>query len=169
MKKCQNESKQKNEGQLEAFTFAKNDSNKNTQLVRTNKDVSDYVQSLKNNISNELQYEGQRTNELANFSNKGTLKADNNEQIENDNFIQEDNNMNENDMMGSYSYEQQDNDFYYFISENIPPQNFTKKLRNIKLKYAKLEKEIEKLKKENKKYNPNFIIRNYKNLNDDYI
>ena len=43
MKKCQNKPKDKNEGQLEAYTFAKNDSNKNTQLVRTNKDVSDKI------------------------------------------------------------------------------------------------------------------------------
>ena len=63
-------------------------------------------------------------------------------------------------MMGKYNYEQ-DEDFYYFINKEIPPQNFSEKLRNIKIKYNKLKQDIEKLKKENKKYNPNFVIKKY--------
>ena len=164
MKKSQNLNKAKKEGQLEPFTFAKNDSNKHTQLTNTNKESLTEEKNINNNISKELLYEGKRTNELANFSNKETIKGSNNYQMENKNIIKDNNNNgNEEDMMGSYNYEQQDDDFYYFISENIPPQNFTEKLRNIKIKYEKLSKEIERLKKENKKYNPNYIIKNYKN------
>ena len=168
MKKSQNPKKAKKEGQLEPFTFAKNDSNKHTQLSNTNKESLSDEKNINNNISKELLYEGKRTNELANFSNKETFKGSNTLQMENKNFIKDNsnNNLNEEDMMGSYNYEQQDEDFYYFISENIPPQNFTEKLRNIKVKYEKLNKEIERLKKENKKYNPNFIIKKYKNENE---
>ena len=63
------------------------------------------------------------------------------------------------------------NNFDEIMDTYIKLENIKKseKLRNIKIKYNKLKQDIEKLKKENKKYNPNFIIRNYKNLNDDYI
>ena len=146
MKKSLKGQKQKNEGQPEPFTFAKNDSNKHTQLSNTNKESNTDEKNLYVNISNELPYENKKMNELASLSDKNTIK-------ENNNKIIEENNVQENeDMMGSYNYEQNDDDFYYFISENIPPQNFSEKLRNIKIKYEKLKNEIEKLKKENNKY-----------------
>ena len=78
------------------------------------------------------------------------MKEDN-EQIE-QKYNEEDNIKINDDMMEKYNYAQQEDDFYYFISENIPPQNFSEKLRNIKIKYEKLKNEIEKLKKENNKY-----------------
>ena len=148
----------KNEGPHDPFTFAKNDSAKISPLSSTNKENKNLNPSEKNIQSNndihinkeyDLYYEGKRTNELPNIKN---------DQVNNQNLeeINEDNN----DMMGKYNYEQ-DEDFYYFINKEIPPQNFSEKLRNIKIKYNKLKQDIEKLKKENKKYNPNFVIKKY--------
>ena len=161
MKKGQKSFKSKNDGPPEPFTFAKNDSKQLTQLSNTNKEfgTDEKIQNI--NKSKELNHEGQRTNEMENFSNKNTIKENNNTNIE-----EEENNAINDDMMGSYNYEQQDEDFYYFISENIPPQNFSEKLRNIKVKYEKLKKEIEKLKKENKKYNPNYVMSKSSHWND---
>ena len=160
MNKFQISQKSKNENEIEPFTFSKNYSIKLNQLSSTNKESATEEKNLNNNLSNELDNEGQKLNELPKYPIKEALKDDNNNSIENKNNIDENNN-NEDDMMGSYNYEPQDDDFYYFISENIPPQNFTQKLRDIKLKYEKLNNEIERLKKENKKYNPNFIKRKY--------
>ena len=151
----------KNEVQFEPFTFAKNDSNKLSPLSSTNKDNKKITSNEKNDINEKdigLIYEGKRTNELANLSNKMSYK---NEQIENKNLDGENHEGDNSDMMGNYNYDPQEDDFYYFISENIPPQNFSEKLRNIKVKYSKLKEDIEKLKKENKKYNPNFIVKKY--------
>ena len=127
--------------------------------------------SEKNNYSKDLKYEGQRTNEMRNMTFKDAPKEDNQIKVEeedndnNQNIINEENN-------SKYIYnnnindENEDNyenyyDDYYYISEIIPPQNFSEKLKNIKIKYQKLKEEIEFLKKENKKYNPNFIIKQY--------
>ena len=161
MKKGLLNTKPKNEGQIEPFTFAKNDSNKHTQLSNTNKESDTHDKNLNINISKDLQYEGQRANELGNLSSKNTIKENNNKKI-----AEENNNIDNEDMMGSYNYDQQDDDFYYFISENIPPQNFTEKLRKIKIKYEKLKNEIERLEKENKKYNPNYVMRKNSNWNE---
>ena len=161
MNKAQKSLKSKNEGQIEPFTFAKNDSKQHTLLSNTNKELGTDEKNININISKDLNSEGKRTNELADFSNKNTMK----ENINNKNSDVKDNN-NDEDMMEGYNYGQQDDDFYYFISENIPPQNFSEKLRNIKIKYEKLKNEIEKLKIENKKYNPNYVMKKDSHWND---
>ena len=161
MNKAQKSLKSKNEGQIEPFTFAKNDSKQHTLLSNTNKELGTEEKNININISKDLNYERKRTNELADYYNKNEMK----ENINNKNSDIKDNN-NDEDMMEGYNYGQQDDDFYYFISENIPPQNFSKKLRNIKIKYEKLKNEIEKLKIENKKYNPNYVMKKDSHWND---
>ena len=163
MNKFQISQKSKNENEIEPFTFSKNYSIKLNQLSNTNKESATDEKNLNNNISNEHINRKQKINESPYFHNEEIPKHENNPtEIKNNS---NENNNNENDMMGSYNYEQQDEDFYYFISENIPPQNFTQKLRDIKIKYEKLNKEIEMLKIENKKYNPNFNNRKNKGKN----
>ena len=154
MNKFQVSQKSKNENEIEPFTFSKNYSIKLNQLSNTNKESATDEKNLNNNVSNELLNKKPKINESPYFQNEEVIKQDNNPTEMKSNS--KENNNNEDDMMGSYNYEQQDDDFYYFISENIPPQNFTQKLRDIKVKYEKLNKEIEMLKIENKKYNPNF-------------
>ena len=161
MKEAQKSFKSKNEGQIEPFTFAKNDSKQHTLLSNTNKELGTEEKNININISKDLNYEGKRTNELVDSYNKNEMK----ENINNKNTDIKDNN-NDEDMMEGYNYGQQDDDFYYFISENIPPQNFSEKLRNIKIKYEKLKNEIEKLKIENKKYNPNYVMKKDSHWND---
>ena len=157
MKNTQKSLKSKNDGQLEPFTFGKNDSNKLTQLSNTNKELRSDENNLNINTSKDVFYKSQRENELSNNSKKNKMKEDN-EQIE-QKYNEEDNIKINDDMMEKYNYAQQEDDFYYFISENIPPQNFSEKLRNIKIKCEKLKSEIDKLKRENKKYNPNYVMK----------
>ena len=164
MKNAQKSLKSKNDGQLEPFTFGKNDSNKLTQLSNTNKELRSDENNLNINTSKDVFYKSQRENELSNNSKKNKMKEDN-EQIE-QKYNEEDNIKINDDMMEKYNYAQQEDDFYYFISENIPPQNFSEKLRNIKIKCEKLKNEIDKLKKENKKYNPNYIMKKNSHWND---
>ena len=136
-----------------------------------------YKEGIKNdkikNYSKDLKYEGQRTNEMRNMTFKGHPKE--NSQIKEEDIAQDQNIINEeNDFNNKYIYnnniyDENEYDEIYYISEFIPPQNFSQKLKNIKFKYQKLKEEIEFLKKENKKYNPNFIIKNYNkqnNMND---
>ena len=61
----------------------------------------------------------------------------------------------------NYNEGQDDDDEYYFISELVPPQNFSSKLRFAKKRYQELQKKIYLLKKEIKKYNPNYPVRDY--------
>ena len=164
MKKGQKSLKSKNDGQLDPFTFGKNDSNKLTQLSNTNKELASDEKNPNSNTSKDLPYKNQKENELSNYSNKNKIKENNN-QMEQE-YIEEDNMKINDDMMEKYNYDQQEDDFYYFISENIPPQNFSEKLRNIKIKCKKLKNEIDKLKKENKKYNPNYIMKKNSHWND---
>ena len=164
MKKGQKSLKSKNDGQLDPFTFGKNDSNKLTQLSNTNKELASDEKNPNSNTSKDLPYKNQKENELSNYSNKNKIKENNN-QMEQE-YIEEDNMKVNDDMMEKYNYDQQEDDFYYFISENIPPQNFSEKLRNIKIKCEKLKNEIDKLKKENKKYNPNYIMKKNSHWND---
>ena len=164
MKNAQKSLKSKNDGQLEPFTFGKNDSNKLTQLSNTNKELRSDENNLNINTSKDVFYKSQRENELSNNSKKNKMKEDN-EQIE-QKYNEEDNIKINDDMMEKYNYAQQEDDFYYFISENIPPQNFSEKLRNIKIKCEKLKNEIDKLKKENKKYNPSYIMKKNSHWND---
>ena len=142
--------------------------------------------SHKNNFDKDLQYEGQRTNELKNFTYEPPKEVNNVKnnfvKIESNNEVRgEEGEEGEEDKLENYYYngdlnqdyeiEEKSYDDYYYISEYIPPQNFSQKLKNIKLKYEKLKKEIELLKKENKKYNPNFMTRfcNNKNTNQPKI
>ena len=164
MKNAQKSLKSKNDGQLEPFTFGKNDSNKLTQLSNTNKELRSDENNLNINTSKDVFYKSQRENELSNNSKKNKMKEDN-EQIE-QKYNEEDNIKINDDMMEKYNYAQQEDDFYYFISENIPPQNFSEKLRNIKIKCAKLKNEIDKLKRENKKYNPNYVMKKNSHWDD---
>ena len=164
MKKGQKSLKSKNDGQLDPFTFGKNDSNKLTQLSNTNKELASDEKNPNSNTSKDLPYKNQKENELSNYSNKNKIKENNN-QMEQE-YIEEDNMKVNDDMMEKYNYDQQEDDFYYFISENIPPQNFSEKLRNIKIKCEKLKNEIDKLKKENKKYNPSYIMKKNSHWND---
>ena len=164
MKNAQKSLKSKNDGQLEPFTFGKNDSNKLTQLSNTNKELRSDENNLNINTSKDVFYKSQRENELSNNSKKNKMKEDN-EQIE-QKYNEEDNIKINDDMMEKYNYAQQEDDFYYFISENIPPQNFSEKLRNIKIKCEKLKSEIDKLKRENKKYNPNYVMKKNSHWDD---
>ena len=164
MKNAQKSVKSKNDGQLEPFTFGKNDSNKLTQLSNTNKELRSDENNLNINTSKDVFYKSQRENELSNNSKKNKTKEDN-EQIE-QKYNEEDNIKINDDMMEKYNYAQQEDDFYYFISENIPPQNFSEKLRNIKIKCEKLKSEIDKLKRENKKYNPNYVMKKNSHWDD---
>ena len=164
MKNAQKSLKSKNDGQLEPFTFGKNDSNKLTQLSNTNKELRSDENNLNINTSKDVFYKSQRENELSNNSKKNKMKEDN-EQIE-QKYNEEDNIKINDDMMEKYNYAQQEDDFYYFISENIPPQNFSEKLRNIKIKCANLKNEIDKLKRENKKYNPNYVMKKNSHWDD---
>ena len=164
MKNAQKSLKSKNDGQLEPFTFGKNDSNKLTQLSNTNKELRSDENNLNINTSKDVFYKSQRENELSNNSIKNKTKEDN-EQIE-QKYNEEDNIKINDDMMEKYNYAQQEDDFYYFISENIPPQNFSEKLRNIKIKCEKLKSEIDKLKRENKKYNPNYVMKKNSHWDD---
>ena len=164
MKNAQKSLKSKNDGQLEPFTFGKNDSNKLTQLSNTNKELRSDENNLNINTSKDMFYKSQRENELSNNSKKNKMKEDN-EQIE-QKYNEEDNIKINDDMMEKYNYAQQEDDFYYFISENIPPQNFSEKLRNIKIKCEKLKSEIDKLKRENKKYNPNYVMKKNSHWDD---
>ena len=164
MKNAQKSLKSKNDGQLEPFTFGKNDSNKLTQLSNTNKELRSDENNLNINTSKDVFYKSQRENELSNNSKKNKMKEDN-EQME-QKYNEEDNIKINDDMMEKYNYAQQEDDFYYFISENIPPQNFSEKLRNIKIKCEKLKSEIDKLKRENKKYNPNYVMKKNSHWDD---
>ena len=164
MKNAQKSLKSKNDGQLEPFTFGKNDSNKLTQLSNTNKELRSDENNLNINTSKDVFYKSQRENELSNNSKKNKMKEDN-EQIE-QKYNEEDNIKINDDMIEKYNYAQQEDDFYYFISENIPPQNFSEKLRNIKIKCEKLKSEIDKLKRENKKYNPNYVMKKNSHWDD---
>ena len=164
MKKGQKSLKSKNDGQLDPFTFGKNDSNKLTQLSNTNKELASDEKNPNSNTSKELIHKSQKENELSNYSNKNKIKENNN-QMEQE-YIEEDNMKVNDDMMEKYNYAQQEDDFYYFISENIPPQNFSEKLRNIKIKCANLKNEIDKLKRENKKYNPNYVMKKNSHWDD---
>ena len=164
MKKGKKSLKSKNDGQLDPFTFGKNDSNKLTQLSNTNKELRSDENNLNINTSKDVFYKSQRENELSNNSKKNKMKEDN-EQIE-QKYNEEDNIKINDDMMEKYNYAQQEDDFYYFISENIPPQNFSEKLRNIKIKCANLKNEIDKLKRENKKYNPNYVMKKNSHWDD---
>ena len=117
----------------------------------------------------DLNYEGQRTNELKSITYKDGIRDD--KQIihdNNDNKNDEENinnpqeNLDEDEYdkinlgkMGGNCEENEEDDIYY-ISQFIPPQNFSVKLRNAKDEYEKLKREIEKLKRENKKFNPKF-------------
>ena len=164
MKNAQKSLNSKNDGQIEPFTFGKNDSNKLTQLSNTNKELRSDENNLNINTSKDVFYKSQRENELSNNSKKNKMKEDN-EQTE-QKYNEEDNIKINDDMMEKYNYAQQEDDFYYFISENIPPQNFSEKLRNIKIKCANLKNEIDKLKRENKKYNPNYVMKKNSHWDD---
>ena len=165
--------------QTEPFTFTHKEINKNNlenNLEEENPKENNNLSNKENKYYKDLNYEGQRTNELSSTNFKLLLKGekeikkennvkinqvDNTQKnpnegeiyIKNNNYIEVEN---ENDDDNYYE------DYYYFISEIIPPQNFSEKLKNIKKKYEKLKKEIEWLKKENKKYNPNFIAKKNK-------
>ena len=56
MKNAQKSLKSKNDGQLEPFTFGKNDSNKLTQLSNTNKELRSDENNLNINTSKDVFY-----------------------------------------------------------------------------------------------------------------
>ena len=142
-----------------------------------NKNEDEVKQDTKMNYYKDLKYEGQKTNEMRNFSIKDIPKHGDNQINENNNNQnnlneegEEENNDNDNVYIryeygdeGQGNYSQNYDDLFY-ISDILPPQNFSEKLRNIKIKYQKLKEDIERLKKENKKYNPYFITRNNNNI-----
>ncbi len=127
-----------------------------------------------NKYYKDLNCEGQKTNEFQFISFKGSPKEETEIKVENDNKKIEIGNSQKIQSEGDIyikdnNYKEVENenddnsyDDYFYISELIPPQNFSEKLKKIKIKYQKLKEEIEWLKKENKKYNPNFIIKKNK-------
>ena len=111
---------------------------------------SEKAEDKQKNYYKDLNYEGQRTNEIKNMTFNEQSRKENNE-----------NNFNINDDNNGENESNKDLNEYYFISDIIPPLNFTQKLRDIKIKYQNLKEEIEFLKKENKKYNSGFYIKKY--------
>ena len=89
MNKFQISQKSKNENEIEPFTFSKNYSIKLNQLSSTNKESATEEKNLNNNLSNELDNEGQKLNELPKYPVKEALKDDNNNSIENKNNTME--------------------------------------------------------------------------------
>ena len=173
-----------NKNQTDPLTFTHQEINnkileENNQQINSNnnnnnKNEDEVKQDTKINYYKDLNYEGQKTNEMRNFTIKDTKHGDSqiNENNNNPNNLNEEREEENNDNVyiryeygdeGQGNYSQNYDDLYY-ISEIIPPQNFSEKLRNIKIKYQKLKEDIEKLKKENKKYNPYFITRKNNNI-----
>ena len=159
--------------ETDPLTFTHNQKdNKNLDIINQEENPSNSNKN-NNNIYKDLKFEGQRTNELRNYTtNKEMLNEDN--QIKQDIDINNENENNDDDMAVEedmerkeyeHDYEQENEDEYYYISEIIPPQNFPAKLRNIKDKYSKLKEEIEHLKKQIKKYNPNYVFGKYTTSN----
>ena len=135
-----NQKEEESKKPADPLTLTNNEQNKNISIDEEKEFLKD------------LNCEGQKTFDLKNTK---TMK-ENEDNLDSNNkyYDEKDYNYNDDDeYMG-----------YYYISEVIPPQNFPEKLKKIKIKYEKLKEEIEFLKKENKKYNPNFIIKkNYYN------
>ena len=160
------------------LTFTYNMDGKELNIKEQEEKPKDNInnQDIDNNINKymkDIKFEGEKTNELMKINYEEPPKEEKQIQVEDqDNIIDEND---DNDApQGNYYYnnnyedegdEKYNNyyDDYFYISEFIPPQNFTEKLKNIKIKYQKLKEEIEWLKKENQKYNPHFTIKKIKN------
>ena len=130
-----NQKEEESKKPADPLTLTNNEQNKNISINKEKEFLKD------------LNYEGQKTFDLKNTK---TMKENEDNLDSNNKYYDE----------KDYNYGD-DNEYmgYYYISEVIPPQNFPEKLKKIKIKYEKLKEEIEFLKKENKKYNPNFIIK----------
>jgi len=128
-----------------------------------NKDIKDGIQSDKKKDMNEIMvFDGQGTKEMNNILNEDDkdkeAEGEGEENIEVQ-FVDKKKDENYNEYKNYDNGE--DEDEYYYISDLIPPQNFSNKLRLAKKKHEKLQKEIDLLKKQIKKYNPNFPVRDY--------
>ena len=122
----------------------------------------DAIQSDKKEDLNEyMKFDGQGTKDIKNVLNEDDKEGDNEGKIEEEiKFVDKKKDENYEEYK-NYNEGQDDDDEYYFISELVPPQNFSSKLRFAKKRYQELQKKIYLLKKEIKKYNPNYPVRDY--------
>ena len=124
-----------------------------------NKDTNDGIKTDKKDLNENMIFDGQGTKEI-----KNVLKEEEGDNEEGEEYVIQlvDKKKDENyEEYKNYNDGEEEDDEYYFISELVPPQNFSLKLRLAKKRYQELQKEINKLKKDIKKYNPNLPIRNY--------
>ena len=107
-------------------------------------------------------FDGQGTKEMNNVLNEEDKEGDNEEGVEDEiQFVDKKKDENYKEFKDYNDGQEEDDDEYYYISELVPPQNFSLKLRLAKKRYQELQKEINQLKKNIKKYNPNLPIRDY--------
>ena len=121
------------------------------------------IQSDKKEDLNEyMKFDGQGTKDIKNVLNEDDKEGDNEGEIEEEiQFVDKKKDENYEEYKNSHEGQDDDDDEYYFISELVPPQNFSSKLRLAKKKHKELQTEIDLLKKEIKKYNPNYPVRDY--------
>ena len=147
------------------LTFTYNKSNKiNIEENSNDNNKKDTIQSDKNkNLDEVMIFDGQGTKESKDILYKEDAEEDIEGDIE-ENIIMVDKKKDENyKEFKNYDDGNIEDDDFYYISELIPPQNFSLKLRLAKKRHQELQKKINSLKKEIKKYNPNFPIRDYNN------
>ena len=136
--------------------------NMKNEININNEENPDAIQSDKKKDLNEImKFDGQGTKDINNVLSEDDKEGDKEGEIEEEiKFVdkKKDENFKE---YKDYNEGQDDDDEYYFISELVPPQNFSSKLRFAKNKHQRLQKEIDFLKKQIKKYNPNYPIRDY--------
>ena len=153
--------------QTDALLFTYNMENKininKEEKPHDNKDIKDKkdgIQTDKKDANEIMIFDGQGTKEIKNEFNEDDKEGDNEEGVEEEiQFVNKKKDENYEEIKNYNGSE--DDDEYYYISELVPPQNFSSKLRSAKKRYQKLQEEINILKKEIKKYNPNLPIRNY--------
>ena len=127
-----------------------------------NKDTNDGFKTDKKDLNENMIFDGQGTKEIKNVLNEEDKEGDNEEGEEYDiQFVEKKKDENYKEFKDYNDGQEEDVDEYYYFSELVPPQNFSLNLRLAKKKYQELQKEINNLKKDIKKYNPNYPIRDY--------
>ena len=137
--------------------------NMKNEININNEENPDAIQSDKKEDFNEyMKFDGQGTKDIKNVLNEDDKEGDNEGEIEEEiQFVDKKKDENYEEYKNYNEGQDDDDDEYYFFSELVPPQNFSSKLRFAKKKHQELQKKIELLKKEIKKYNPNYPVRDY--------